>query len=117
MVIDPFSVPAVASGSALVQQEPFRETTEGTGIEITCSHSYKLRGEYIHFYRQLPGQAPEVLALVSRGFKLLPTIAGYVRVSEDGSSSSLWLAEPRRGDAAVYYCAAGSDLAMVKSPS
>ncbi|XP_077046839.1 uncharacterized protein LOC143695728 [Agelaius phoeniceus] len=98
----------VASGRAQVQQEPFLETTEGTSINITCSHSNKRMGDPIHFYRHLPGQSPEFLALVARGSKPLPAIAGSLSVSEDGSWSSLWLAEPRRGDAAVYYCALGA---------
>ncbi|NXT16889.1 TVAZ2 protein, partial [Prunella fulvescens] len=64
-----FLSPAVASGRAQVQQESFLETNEGTGINITCSHPKKLSGDYIHFYRQLPGQAPEFLALTARGSK------------------------------------------------
>uniref|UniRef100_A0A8C9NFS1 Immunoglobulin V-set domain-containing protein n=1 Tax=Serinus canaria TaxID=9135 RepID=A0A8C9NFS1_SERCA len=98
---------AVTSGRTQVQQEPFLEITEGTGINITCSHSNKARGDYIHFYRLLPGRAPEFLALAARGSKDVPAIAGKLSVSEDGRSSALWLAGPRRGDAAVYYCALG----------
>ncbi|XP_032934560.1 uncharacterized protein LOC117006296 [Catharus ustulatus] len=95
----------VASGRAQVQQEPFLETTEGTGVNISCSHPSKRRGEYIHFYRYLPGQSPELLALTAGGSKDVPAIAGKLSVSEDGQSSALWLWRPRRGDAAVYYCA------------
>ncbi|NXH07798.1 TVAZ2 protein, partial [Loxia leucoptera] len=98
---------AVASGRAQVQQEPFVETTEGTGINITCSHSKKRMGETIHFYRQLPGRGPEFLALAARGSKDVLPIAGKLSISEDGRWSALWLAGPRRGDAAVYYCALG----------
>ncbi|KAL9823548.1 uncharacterized protein GJ701_015401 isoform 2-T3 [Geothlypis trichas] len=86
---------AVARGQ--VEQKPSLETTEGTGINITCTHTKKVSSDYIHFYCQLPGQAPEFLALTARGSKPLPTIAGQLSVSEDGRSSSLWLAEPRRG--------------------
>ncbi|NWT94606.1 TVAZ2 protein, partial [Urocynchramus pylzowi] len=99
--------PAVAVARAQVQQEPSLETTEGTGINITCSHSNKRSGDYIHFYRQLPGQSPEFLALTARGSKDVPAIAGQLSVSEDGRWSALWLGWPRRGDAAVYYCALG----------
>ncbi|XP_059345018.1 probable non-functional immunoglobulinn kappa variable 1-37 [Ammospiza nelsoni] len=98
----------VAAVRAQVQQEPFLETTEGTGINITCTHSKKLSGDYIHFYRQLPGKSPEFLALTARGSKPLSDTAGSLSMSEDGSSSWLWLAEPRRGDAAVYYCTLGA---------
>ncbi|XP_059725039.1 LOW QUALITY PROTEIN: uncharacterized protein LOC132339002 [Haemorhous mexicanus] len=98
----------VASGRAQLQQEPFLETTEGTGINITCSHPQKLRGYYIHYYRQLPGRGPEFLAFSAIGSKDVPAIAGKLSVSEDGRSSALWLAGPRRGDAAVYYCALGA---------
>ncbi|NXB83305.1 TVAZ2 protein, partial [Vidua chalybeata] len=97
--------PAVASGRAQVQQEPLLETTEGTGINISCSHPKKVSSDYIHFYRQLPGRAPEFLSFAIRGSKDVPAIAGELSVSEDGRSSALWLGRPRRGDAAVYYCA------------
>ena len=96
---------AVASGRAQVHQEPFLETTEGTGVNISCSHPSKVTGEYIHFYRQLPGQSPEFLALTAKASKDVPDITGQLSVSEDGQSSALWLRQPRRGDAAVYYCA------------
>ncbi|NWT10662.1 TVAZ2 protein, partial [Vireo altiloquus] len=97
----------VAAVRAQVQQEPFLQTTEDTGINISCSHPKKRTEDYIHFYRQLPGRGPEFLALTARGSKGLLDIAGELSVSEDGSSSALWLRRPRRGDAAVYYCALG----------
>ncbi|XP_063034761.1 LOW QUALITY PROTEIN: uncharacterized protein LOC134430810, partial [Melospiza melodia melodia] len=93
---------------AQVQQEPFLETTEGTSINITCSHPKIQTGYWIQWYRQLPGQGPELLALTMKETKELPGGAGQLSVSADRSSSSLWLAEPRRGDAAVYYCALGA---------
>ncbi|XP_066061106.1 atherin-like [Chamaea fasciata] len=97
----------VASGRAQVQQEPFLETTEGTAISINCSHPKKQLGDYIHFYRQLPGREPEFLALTARSSKKVPAIAGQLSVSEDGRWSWLLLGRPGRGDAAVYYCALG----------
>ncbi|NXK71032.1 TVAZ2 protein, partial [Sylvietta virens] len=100
-----FLSPTVTSGRAQVQQEPFLETTEGSGINISCSHPEKKLGYSIHVYRQLPGREPEFLALIARGSKDLPDISGRLWVSEDGQSSALWLRRPRRGDAAVYYCA------------
>ncbi|NWT62384.1 TVA4 protein, partial [Erythrocercus mccallii] len=98
---------SVAAVRAQVEQKPALETTEGSGININCSHPKKQIGEFISFYRQLPGQRPELLALIARGSKAVPAIAGELQVSEDGSSSALWLGRPRRGDAAVYYCALG----------
>ncbi|NWV28311.1 TVAZ2 protein, partial [Origma solitaria] len=95
----------VASGRAQVQQEPWLQTTEGTAINISCSHPTKLSSDYIHFYRQLPGRNPEFLALAARGSKDLLNIAGQLSVTEDGWSSALYLSWPRLGDAAVYYCA------------
>ncbi|TRZ04650.1 hypothetical protein HGM15179_022457, partial [Zosterops borbonicus] len=97
----------VASGRAQVQQEPRLETTEGTSVCINCSHPGKQLGYYILFYRQLPGREPQFLALITRGSKAVPAIAGQLSVSEDGRSSSLCLERPWRGDAAVYYCALG----------
>ncbi|NXM42138.1 TVAZ2 protein, partial [Gymnorhina tibicen] len=98
---------AVAAVRAQVQQEPSLETTEDTGINISCSHPDKRSGDFIHFYRQLPGQSLEHLVGTARGFKDVRAPAGRLWVSEDGRSSALWLRRPRRGDAAVYYCALG----------
>ncbi|NXP69181.1 TVA4 protein, partial [Chloropsis cyanopogon] len=98
---------AVALARAQVQQEPSLETTEGTGINITCSHPNIQTGETIQWYRQLPGRGPELLALTARGSKELPAIGGALWVSADRRSSALWLGWPRRGDAAVYSCALG----------
>ncbi|NWV71436.1 TVA4 protein, partial [Malurus elegans] len=102
-----FISPAVAAGRAQVQQEPLLETTEGTGINISCSHPTKRIQDFIHFYHQLPGRGPELLALSARGTKDLPDIAGQLSVSAERGSSVLRLERPRRGDAAVYYCALG----------
>ncbi|NXB18178.1 TVA4 protein, partial [Rhagologus leucostigma] len=98
---------AVTSGRAQVQQEPSLETTEGTGINISCSHPKIQTSEYIYWYRQLPGRGPELLVSALKGFKELPDQAGHLWVSADRHSSALWLGRPRRGDAAVYYCALG----------
>ncbi|NXB89134.1 TVAZ2 protein, partial [Vidua chalybeata] len=100
--------PSVDAVRAQEQQEQFLESTEGTGINITCSHPKNVGIEYIHFYRHQPGRAPEFLALTARGSKDMPAIAGQLRVSADRRWSALWLGRPRRGDAAVYYCALGA---------
>uniref|UniRef100_A0A669QNH1 Ig-like domain-containing protein n=1 Tax=Phasianus colchicus TaxID=9054 RepID=A0A669QNH1_PHACC len=93
------------AGRAQVQQEPSAETSEGTGINITCSHP-SIQADNIHWYRQLPGRGPAFLVSAVRGSKEVPDPEGQVFVSADRRSSSLWLARPRLGDAAVYYCAA-----------
>uniref|UniRef100_A0A8C4P8U9 TVA4 protein n=1 Tax=Dromaius novaehollandiae TaxID=8790 RepID=A0A8C4P8U9_DRONO len=56
------------SHKAQVQQEPSAETTEGTGINITCSHPNIRSYEYIYWYRQLPGRAqpPKLLLQVGK---------------------------------------------------
>ncbi|NXX67794.1 TVA4 protein, partial [Spizella passerina] len=99
---------AVAVARAQVQQEPSLETTQGTGINITCSHPKIQTGQTIYWYRQLPGRGPELFVSIHKDSKELPGSAGHVSVSADRRSSWLWLAEPRRGDAAVYYCALGA---------
>ncbi|NWT24833.1 TVA4 protein, partial [Cardinalis cardinalis] len=101
-----FSV-AAAAARAEIEQEPFLETTEGTGINITCSHSKIRIDEMICWYHQLPGKGPELLVSIHKDSKELPDSAGHVWMSADRRWSWLWLAEPRRGDAAVYYCALG----------
>ncbi|XP_053855809.1 LOW QUALITY PROTEIN: alanine and proline-rich secreted protein Apa-like [Vidua macroura] len=98
----------VPSGRAQVQQEPLLETPEGIGINITCSHPKIQSYDLIQWYRQLPSRALEFLALTARGSKDVPAIAGQLRVSADRRWSALWLGRPRRGDAAVYYCALGA---------
>ncbi|NXH06692.1 TVA4 protein, partial [Loxia leucoptera] len=98
---------AAAVARAQVQQQPFLETTEGTGINITCSHPQIQSSELIYWYRQLPGRGPELLVSIHKDSKELPDNAGRLSVSADRRSSALWLAGPRRGDAAVYYCALG----------
>ncbi|XP_074705246.1 uncharacterized protein LOC141933998 [Strix aluco] len=95
----------VAAGRAQVQQEPSAETNEGTGVTINCSHPNIQSYDYIHWYRQLPGRAPTFLVSSFQGSKDLQAPPGRLSVAADRRSSALWLARPRRGDAAVYYCA------------
>ncbi|NWQ84353.1 TVA4 protein, partial [Columbina picui] len=101
------SFSAVTVGRAQVQQEPYAETIEGTGISITCSHPNIQAYDYIYWYRQLPGRGPEFLVTSIKGSKPLSDPPGQLSVAADRRSSALWLARPRRGDAAVYYCAVG----------
>ncbi|NWZ30483.1 TVAZ2 protein, partial [Asarcornis scutulata] len=96
---------AVAVGRAQVQQEPWAETTEGTGINITCSHPNIQSYDYIQWYSHLPGQGPAFLLSVLSGSEALTDLPGRLEVAADRRSSALWLTEPRLRDAAVYYCA------------
>ncbi|KFR16953.1 Ig lambda chain V-I region WAH, partial [Opisthocomus hoazin] len=98
-----FSTVTVAR--AQVQQEPSAETTEGTSISINCSHPNIQSYNYIYWFRQLPGRGPAFLVSTLKGSKDVQTPPGRLSVSADHRSSALWLARPRRGDAAVYYCA------------
>ncbi|XP_074705757.1 uncharacterized protein LOC141934288 [Strix aluco] len=95
----------VAAGRAQVQQEPSAETNEGTGVTINCSHPNIQSNDYIYWFRQLPGRAPAFLAFTVKGSRDLQAPPGRLSVAADRRSSALWLARPRRGDAAVYYCA------------
>ncbi|XP_075630976.1 uncharacterized protein LOC142604951 [Balearica regulorum gibbericeps] len=95
----------VTVGRAQVQQEPSAETTEGTSINITCSHPDIQTSEFIYWYRQLPGRGPAFLVSTLKESKEVPDPPGRLWVAADRRSSALWLAQPRRGDAAVYYCA------------
>uniref|UniRef100_A0A8C3PSY1 Ig-like domain-containing protein n=1 Tax=Calidris pygmaea TaxID=425635 RepID=A0A8C3PSY1_9CHAR len=85
--------------------ETSAETTEGTAISISCSHPNKKNTDFILWYRQFPGQSPSFLVSALKDSKELPDPPGWLRVAADRRSSALWLARPRRGDAAVYYCA------------
>ncbi|NWQ84189.1 TVA4 protein, partial [Columbina picui] len=98
---------AVTAGRAQVEQEPSAETTEGSGISINCSHPSIQTTDLILWYRQLPGQGPAFLVRSNKGSKALSDPPGRLSVAADRRSSALWLARPRRGDAAVYYCAVG----------
>ncbi|XP_059686197.1 uncharacterized protein LOC132319412 [Gavia stellata] len=95
----------VAAGRAQVQQDPWAETTQGTGISINCSHPNIKITDFIHWYRQLPGRGPAFLVSSLKGSKELRNPSGRLSVAADRRSSALWLARPRCGDAAVYYCA------------
>uniref|UniRef100_A0A8C3JTM0 Ig-like domain-containing protein n=1 Tax=Calidris pygmaea TaxID=425635 RepID=A0A8C3JTM0_9CHAR len=98
-------LPTLRPLSLQVQQEPSAETTEGTTISINCSHPNIKSNEFILWYRQLPGRGPTFLLSAHKGSKELRDPPGWLRVAADGRSSALWLARPRRGDVAVYYCA------------
>ncbi|NWH55103.1 TVA4 protein, partial [Fregata magnificens] len=98
---------AVAVGRAQVQQEPSAETTGGTAITINCSHPNVQGNTNIQWYRQLSDQAPHHIVTGFSGIKAVQDPPGRLSVAADRRSSSLWLARPRRGDAAVYYCAVG----------
>ncbi|NXI88586.1 TVA4 protein, partial [Rhipidura dahli] len=96
--------PAVAAATDQVQQRPWAETTEGTGLNLTCLHP-KITADYTHWYRRFPDQPPQLVATAVRDTKPVLEPEGSLWVSADRQSSVLWLARPRRGDAAVYYCA------------
>uniref|UniRef100_A0A803YMZ5 Ig-like domain-containing protein n=1 Tax=Meleagris gallopavo TaxID=9103 RepID=A0A803YMZ5_MELGA len=100
-----FRTAGVAVSRAQVQQEPAAETSEGTEINITCSHPNIQSDEYIYWYRQLPGRGPAFLLSAVKGSKEVPDPEGRLWVSADRRSSALCLTRPRLGDAAVYYCA------------
>uniref|UniRef100_A0A803YRE2 Ig-like domain-containing protein n=1 Tax=Meleagris gallopavo TaxID=9103 RepID=A0A803YRE2_MELGA len=95
----------VAVSRAQVQQEPAAQITEGTEINITCSHPNIQVSEVIHWYRQLPGRGPAFLVSALKGSKEVSDPEGRLWVSADRRSSALCLARPRLGDAAVYFCA------------
>ncbi|NXO19451.1 TVAZ2 protein, partial [Oriolus oriolus] len=65
-----------AVAKAQVQQEPSLETTEGTGVNISCSHPKIQTTDWIHWYRQLPVRGPEFLVSANKGFRELPDIGG-----------------------------------------
>ncbi|NXK14621.1 TVAZ2 protein, partial [Herpetotheres cachinnans] len=98
---------AVAVGRAQVQQEPLAETTEGTSITLSCSHPNIRSYDFIYWYRQLPGHSLTYITSRSSGSSSMQDPPGRLSVAADRRSSTLWLARPRRRDAAVYYCAVG----------
>ncbi|XP_064255670.1 uncharacterized protein LOC135286507, partial [Passer domesticus] len=97
---------AVAADTNQVQQTPWAETTEGTSLNLTCQHP-KIAADSTHWYRQFPHQAPQLIATAVLGTKPVLEPEGSLTVSADRRSSALCLGRPRRGDAAVYYCALG----------
>ncbi|NWI24780.1 TVAZ2 protein, partial [Sula dactylatra] len=90
-----------------VQQKLLAETTERTGINITCSYCDIQSTKFIHWYHQLPGRSPAFIALALKGSEDLQDPPGRLSVAPDRRSSTLRLTQPRLGDAAVYYCAVG----------
>ncbi|KAI6059647.1 T-cell receptor delta chain V domain [Aix galericulata] len=111
----------VAVCRAQVQQEPWAETREDTGINITCLHPNIQSYDYIQWYRHLPGRGPAFLVSALSGSKPLTDLPGWLVVAADRRSSALWLTQPRLRDAAVYYCALratgrGAGAAAVQEP-
>uniref|UniRef100_A0A663DM62 Immunoglobulin V-set domain-containing protein n=1 Tax=Aquila chrysaetos chrysaetos TaxID=223781 RepID=A0A663DM62_AQUCH len=98
-----------SSHAPVHSQEPSAETTEGTSISINCSHPNKQFTEYIYWYRQLPGRGPAFLVSTLKDSKKLTDPPGRLSVAADRRSSALWLARPRRGDAAAFL---GSSLSL-----
>uniref|UniRef100_A0A8B9R5V5 Immunoglobulin V-set domain-containing protein n=1 Tax=Anas platyrhynchos TaxID=8839 RepID=A0A8B9R5V5_ANAPL len=99
---------------------PWAQTTEGTGINIACSHPNIQSNDYIYWYRQFPGQGPAFLVLAKSGSRDVTDPVGRLSVAADRRSSTLWLARPRLRDAAVYYCVLISDIetqSFLPSPS
>uniref|UniRef100_A0A8C9NEB6 Uncharacterized protein n=1 Tax=Serinus canaria TaxID=9135 RepID=A0A8C9NEB6_SERCA len=80
----PFVSLAVAAVRGQLQQEPFLEIVEGTSISIKCSHPNIKTGDFIYFYRQLPGQSPELLAMTTKAPKEVRAPKG--RMSPDSAS-------------------------------
>ncbi|NXN84857.1 TVA4 protein, partial [Bombycilla garrulus] len=74
---------AVAVARAQLQEDPSLETTEGSGINISCSHPNIQMSEMIYWYRQLPSRGPEFLVSTHKGSKEMPDIAGQLQVSAD----------------------------------
>ncbi|NWU04742.1 TVA4 protein, partial [Urocynchramus pylzowi] len=68
---------------AQVEQEPFLETVEGTSISIKCSHPNIRTGDFIYFYRQFPGQSPDLLAMTAKADKKVRAPEGRLTVSAD----------------------------------
>ncbi|NXX47229.1 TVA4 protein, partial [Tricholaema leucomelas] len=99
--------PVAAAAIAQVQQEPSADTTEGTGISVTCSHPNIQSHQIIYWYRQLPRQGPTFLVGAIQGSQELRSPAGRLSVAADRRSNTLWLARPRLSDAALYSCALG----------
>ncbi|NWV16124.1 TVA4 protein, partial [Origma solitaria] len=83
--------PTVSVAKTQIQQKPWLETTEGTGINISCSHGNIQANEYIFWYRQHPGQGPEIFTVTVKASKELPNSAGHLLVSADRQSSALYL--------------------------
>ncbi|NXF98631.1 TVA4 protein, partial [Eubucco bourcierii] len=86
-------------------QEPSADTTESTGISITCSHPNIQTHQIIYWYRQLPGQGLPFLAGALHGSHELRSPVGQLSEVAGRCSSTLWLAQPRLRDAVVSFCA------------
>ncbi|NXI38512.1 TVA4 protein, partial [Galbula dea] len=80
------------------------EITEGTGISINCSHPNIRIGDRILWHRQFSGRGPEFLVRALQGLQEVRSPPGRLSVAADRRSRALWLARPRRGDAALYSC-------------
>uniref|UniRef100_A0A8B9ZIQ6 Ig-like domain-containing protein n=1 Tax=Anas platyrhynchos TaxID=8839 RepID=A0A8B9ZIQ6_ANAPL len=89
-----------------VQQEPWAHTTEGTGINIACSHpNIHFSTFSIIWYQQHLNQSPQFLLLVST-YKFREDSGRFSSVlSMENSQVLLHVQDAKLQDSAVYLCA------------
>uniref|UniRef100_H2ZWS7 Ig-like domain-containing protein n=1 Tax=Latimeria chalumnae TaxID=7897 RepID=H2ZWS7_LATCH len=94
----------VSRGDSIVNQSPSSKSVlPGESITITCKTSTSVYN--MHFYRQQPGQAPQLLMYsTSRLFSGVPN-----RFSGRGSGTdySFTISNVQTEDAGYYYCQQG----------
>uniref|UniRef100_A0A8C9UFT8 Immunoglobulin V-set domain-containing protein n=1 Tax=Serinus canaria TaxID=9135 RepID=A0A8C9UFT8_SERCA len=98
----PVSVLAVAR--AQVQQEPSLVATEGTGINITCSHPQIQSTDFIYWYRQLTEKGPEFFVSIHKDSK----DGRFSMVVYKNKTAPLEIAGVSLQDTAIYYSAGAS---------
>ncbi|ELK08678.1 hypothetical protein PAL_GLEAN10000331 [Pteropus alecto] len=89
-------------GDAKSTQPDAVESSEEEPVLLPYNQPTISEGEYIHWYRQIPGQSPEFVihglkGNVSHGMTSLI-------ITTDGKSSTLILTQVTLRDSAVYYC-------------
>ncbi|KAF3830323.1 hypothetical protein GH733_004142 [Mirounga leonina] len=94
-----FSDPSpVAEGKDQVFQPSAVAASEGSVVEISCSHS--ISTAYNFWYLRFPGRAPRLLIKGSG-----PSQQGRYNMTYERFSSSLLILQLQVADAAIYYCA------------
>ncbi|ELK08679.1 hypothetical protein PAL_GLEAN10000332 [Pteropus alecto] len=89
-------------GDAKSTQPDVVESTEEEPVHLPCNHPTISGTEYIHWYRQIPGQGPEYVIQGLKG-NVSHGMTSLI-IATDRKSSTLILAQVTLRDSAAYYC-------------
>ncbi|CAH2294563.1 Ig lambda chain V-III region LOI [Pelobates cultripes] len=96
-----------SSCSSNIIQTPNEDVLAGKDVNLTCEHPSLTTGDYIHWYKMVPGQG---LRFLISGFKLTANAEYKLVFAEDRKSSVLLMQNIRPEQTAVYLCASSDTV-------